>query len=207
MSFPSFDAVYFTAGFLVPGFIWSGVLTLLLPRRVVGTDVRFLEFLTLSCINHGLWAWALFWIFKTGFLEEHPYWSGLCLGGIILVSPVGLGLLSALLQQRETVGRFLRRLGFRTVHPAPTAWDWHFSRGKPYWMLATMKNGSRVYGFFGEQSFAGDAPEHRDLYLEATYRLLQNGEWAPVEDTAGVLMMPDQIAAIEFRSFTEENHE
>jgi hypothetical protein len=70
-----------------------------------------------------------------------------------------------------------------------------------------LKNGSRVYGFYGEQSFAGDDPSHRDLYLEATYRLLPNGEWAPVEDTGGILVMSDQIALIEFRKIAEETNE
>lgn len=125
----------------------------------------------------------------------------------IFISPVILGLLVASLQQREAVGRFLRRLGFRTIHPLPTAWDWQFSRAKPYWALVILKNGSRVYGFYGEQSFAGDDPEHRDLYLEGAYRLLPNGDWAPVEDTGGVLIMADQIASIEFRKLAEETNE
>jgi hypothetical protein len=32
--------------------------------------------------------------------------------------------------------------------------------------------------------------------LEAAYRLLQNGEWAPLENTGGVLIMADQIITI-----------
>lgn len=207
MTFTSFDAVYFTAAFLVPGFIWSAILSMLLPRRSVVTNVRFLEFLTFSCINNGLWSWALFWIFRTKFFDSYPYFSGLFLGGIIFVSPVLLGLLSARLQQREFIGRFLRRWGFRTKDPTPSAWDWHFSRERPYWVQVTLKNGTRVYGFFGERSSAGDDPQHRDLYLEATFRPLANGEWAPVEDTAGVLIMPDQIATLEFRKPAEEGHE
>jgi hypothetical protein len=87
------------------------------------------------------------------------------------------------------------------------AWDWHFSQGKPYWALVTLKDGSRVYGLYGERSFAGSDPERRDLYLEATFRLVERGDWAPVEDTAGILIMADQIVAIEFRQFTEVNRE
>ena len=45
------------------------------------------------------------------------------------------------------------------------------------------------------------------LYLEAQFRPLEDGQWAPVEDTGGVLIMADQIAAVEFRKLTEENYE
>ncbi len=207
MTFTSFDAVFFTAGFLVPGFVWSAVLSMLVPRRTVSTDVRFLEFLTLSCLNHGLWAWALFLIFKTDFLERHPYWTGISLGAIIFLSPIVLGILSAWFQQKEAIARLLGRLGFRTIHPIPMAWDWHFSQLKPYWALVTLKNGSQVRGLYGRQSFAGSDPEHRDLYLEALFRPVGTGDWAPVEDTAGILIMADQITAIEFRTFTEVTHE
>ena len=209
MNFATFDAVFFTAGFLVPGFIWSAVLSMLLPRRGLATENRVMEFLTLSCLNHGVWSWALFLIFRTGFIDQQPYWSGVFLFGIIFLSPVSLALLTARLQQKELIGGFLQRYGYRTVHPTPTAWDWYFSQQKPCWVSVTLKDGSHVYGLFlnKEESFAGDDPEHRDLYLEATFRLLPNDEWAPVEDTGGVLIMADQIAVIEFRKISEVNDE
>jgi hypothetical protein len=85
-----------------------------------------------------------------------------------------------------------------------SAWDWLFSQQKPYWVEVTLKNGSRILGLYDERSFAGKEPECRDLYLEAAYRRLENGEWAPLEDTAGILIMSDQIAVLEFRKVTLE---
>lgn len=207
MNFSSFDAVFFTAGFLVPGFIWSAVLSMLVPRLSVKAESRVLEFLTLSCINHGFWSWALFLIFRTGFINEQPIWSGLLLCGIIFVSLIGFGLFHGRLQQKEWVARQLRRFGYRPIHSIPTAWDWKFSQGKSAWARVTLKSGSIVYGLFGEGSFAGSDTERRDLFLVATYRLLDNGEWAPEEDTEGVLIMADQIATIEFRNLSEDTHE
>ena len=95
MTFSSFDAVFYTAGFLVPGFVWSAVLSMLVPRRTVAGEVRFVSFLTLSSINHGLWSWALLLIFRAGLMERYPYWSAVWLFVIIFVSPVVLGLPSA----------------------------------------------------------------------------------------------------------------
>lgn len=207
MAFDSFDAVFYTVGFLIPGFVWSAVLSMLVPRRVMSSEVRLLEYLTFSCLNHGLWSWALFWIFRTAFIENHPYWGGLVVFGIVFLSPVVLGVLTAYLQQREMVARFLGRLGFRTIHPIPMAWDWLFSQEKPYWALVTLKNGSRLYGLYGLRSYAGSDPERRDLYLEAMFRVVQSGDWAPVEDTAGVLVMANEIAAIELKKLGEVNYD
>lgn len=203
MTLDSFDVVFYTAGFLVPGFIWSAVLSMLVPRRASGKELRFLEVLTLSGINYGLWSWAWFLIFKTGFAEIQPYWTGLFLAVIILVSPAVLGIVSAGSQHTEAMGRILGRLGFYPVHPTPTAWDWHFSRGQPAWVLVTLLDGTRIHGLYGLRSFAGDDPERRDLFLQAAYRLLETGEWAPVEETAGVWISGQFIVAVEFRKVAE----
>jgi hypothetical protein len=85
-----------------------------------------------------------------------------------------------------------------------SAWDWLFSQEKPYWVAVTLKDGSQIFGLFGPRSYAGSDPQSRDLYLEATFRLLDNGEWAPMEDTAGVLIMADEIAFLELRKVTSE---
>ena len=61
-------------------------------------------------------------------------------------------------------------------------------------------DGSEVYGLLGYQSFAGSDPRNRDIYFEASFRLLETEEWPPVEDTAGILIGADQIATIEFRN-------
>ena len=207
MALNSFDVVFFTIGFLTPGLVWSTVLAMLVPARTAPVQIRLLEFLTLSCINYGLWSWLLFAMFKSGFVERYPLWSGWLLFGIVFVSPVALGTASGWLHQRDAVARFLISLGLRTVHPIPRAWDWHFSHEKPYWVQVTLKNGARIYGFFGTRSFAASDPNQRDLYVESQFRRLDNGEWAPLEDTGGVLIMADQISAIEFRKVTEVSYD
>ena len=133
MTFSSFEVVFFTAGFLVPGFVWSAVLSMVVPRRSEPPQIRVLEYLTLSCINHGLWSWALYAMFASGWASRNSFLSGVCLFGIILLSPVALGLLSGYLQQREAVAGFFRSLGLRTIHATPQAWDWHFSRQELHW--------------------------------------------------------------------------
>ena len=115
------------------------------------------------------------------------------------MTPIALGSLTGKLQQQDAVNRLLARLGFRTISSIPTAWDWHFGKGAPGWVIVTLKNGSRVVGFFGSDSFAGDDPDERDLYLEAQFKIDGKGRWKPVVSSAGVLIKADQIAVVEFK--------
>ena len=71
----------------------------------------------------------------------------------------------------------------------------------------TLKDGSRVYGLYGLQSYAGDDPAERDLYLEVQFRPTDTGDWAPVEDSGGVLVKGDQIALIEFKKLAEVDYD
>ncbi len=200
MTFDSFDAVLLTTIFLVPGFVWSAVLSMRIPRRATSVEVRVLEFLTLSCINHACWIWLIVPAFKWQYLQSQPIVAGLVLLFPLLVSPIAFGVLTVrYVYDRDWLKRFLGRFGFRTIHPIPTAWDYYFSQSEPCWTVVTLQNGSQVYGLFHQRSFAGDDPDERDLYIEAVFRPNDSGEWAPVEDTGGILIKANQIASIEFR--------
>lgn len=200
MTFTSLDAVIYTAVVLVPGFIWSAILSMLVPRRVQTTPNRVIEFLTLSCVNHALWIWMLIPLFKTEFRQLHPVWSVVAIVITTLVSPVVLGVLTGWAYQHEWPRRVLGRFGVGSIHQIPTAWDYRFSTTQPCWAIVRLKDGSRVYGLFHHHSFAGDDPQERDLFLEAQYVPTEGGKWAPVTRTAGILIKGDQIAAIEFKT-------
>ena len=81
----------------------------------------------------------------------------------------------------------------------PTAWDFKFMAEVPSWVIVTLKDGSRVYGFFGNASFAGDDANERGLYIEAVFTPTDGQSWQPVQDTGGILIKSDQIASVEFR--------
>lgn len=172
MELNSGTAVLFTAAFLMPGFVWSAVLSMFLSRKAKQADNRFLEFFTLSCINNSIW-FALFLYFAIeDYFTRHPAIGSVWVFVALFVSPLLLGVLSAKMAQTDVFARLLRRLGFRTVHYIKSAWDWHFSRQQPLWAVVTLKDGSVVYGCYGSNSFAGDDP--RDIYLEKVYKPEEN---------------------------------
>ncbi len=200
MKLDSFEAVFLAIAFLVPGFVWSSVLSMLIPRRTQALQVRMLEFLTLSCFNYAIWSWLIFLVFKRSWDETHPVWAAGAFFFILFASPTLLGLCFARLRQRNKIAWFLVRFGFRTVACIPTAWDWHFRRQKPYWVIVRLSDGSRVAGYFGYNSFAGDDPQERDLYLEKVCRpAADKGSWEVVPDTGGVLLKAREVVAVEFK--------
>ena len=128
MTFDSFSVIFYATTFLVPGFICSAVVSMLVPRRPQAMEVRALEFLTPSCLNYGIWSWAVFLVFRLRVHEKSPYLTAAVLAVIVFVSPFVLGLVLGGSSQQRWTARFLRRFGFRTIHSVPTAWDYHFSR-------------------------------------------------------------------------------
>jgi hypothetical protein len=193
----SLKAVVFTAAFLMPGFIWSAVLSVLLPGRTRQTETKFLEFFTLSCINNALWFWLFAYFIGSGLAARRTdLFSGFLLIALF-ISPLILGAVSGHLSQKEYGAKFLRGLGFRTIHPIPTAWDWHFSRQERLWVRITLKNSSTIYGLFGFESFASSDPAERDVYLEQVFRQTTEG-FECIKGTRGCLVKGDEISVIEF---------
>jgi hypothetical protein len=197
MQIDSLKTVAFTSAFLMPGFIWSAVLSLLLPRRSRQAETRFLEFFTLSCINNALWFWLFVYFSITGFPARKPEQFSAIVLLALFISPLLLGALSGHFAQRDYMARFLRRLGFRTVHYIPTAWDWLFSRQEELWARVMLTDGSVILGFFGSESFASSNAEERDIYLEQVYGHTPEGVKC-IEGTRGCVVKGDQIRAIEF---------
>lgn len=140
MQFDTVNAALITVAFLVPGFVWSTVLSMAIPRRSRATELRILEFLTLSFLNHGIWSWAWILVFRPGVIDKHPYISAVVCFFVVFLSPLGLGLLTGFLAVKPGVSRFLSRLGYQPLKAIPTAWDYFFGKRQPYWVVAILKD-------------------------------------------------------------------
>jgi hypothetical protein len=203
MTFTSFDAVFFTVAFFVPGFIWESVLRVFLRRREDRADLVWVRFLTLSAVNYALWSWLLYLLFVRAGVLAQPRVAAFAWFFILFVSPVVFGVATGLLNQQAIVRRLLARYGIYTVHPVPTAWDYVFSHSTGSWVLVTLVDGSTVAGIFSARSFASSDAAERDLFLEHLYKVDDDGPWQPVPMSRGVWIRGDAIRAIEFLEFQE----
>lgn len=85
------EAVMYVVLFVVPGFIWYSVVSALTPRKTDSSEVSFLRYFTLSCVNAGIWCWLVYLLLSWKYFEIHPIRAAFTWAFIILVSPLLLG--------------------------------------------------------------------------------------------------------------------
>jgi hypothetical protein len=108
------------------------------------------------------------------------------------------------------VGRFTKAgleyrvtewLGIRFLNRIPTAWDYRFaSVDEATFVLATLKNDTKIAGRFAFGSYAASAKDGSDLYIAELWDLpeAEGDDWSPVNPPRGVLISSDEIRYVEF---------
>lgn len=131
-------------------------------------------------------------------------------GTVLLAAPAFLGALFARLSsvdERSSLTPVLRWLALTTALRTQEAWNWKFRQvqdaDKGYWVRVRLReDGGTFLGKFGRRSLASSNYDRRDLYLEKTWEIDDEGrpraESAP---NAGVWLAGDQIISIEFLEF------
>jgi len=88
---------------------------------------------------------------------------------------------------------------------ARNGWDEAFLRREPLFIIVHLKDGRRIGGYFGYQSFAGVYPASGHLYLEMLWALDADGKFvAPVPDSRGIVLRPDDYHFVELLRVPEE---
>jgi len=124
--------------------------------------------------------------------ELTPWWPA-----ISLVGAAAFGAALGLDGANGWTRRGLARLGLGVVAAHGTAWDAKFSRLTPCLMVVTLKDGSGIAGWCGEESFIGSDPAGRDLYLEQVYADDGQGNWVIQSEGAAVYIVGSEIRAVE----------
>ncbi|MER7014468.1 DUF6338 family protein [Saccharopolyspora sp. NPDC000359] len=85
-----------------------------------------------------------------------------------------------------------------TFRSTPTAWDHAFRDRGPCFVRARLKNGSWIGGWYGTRSYATSFPNAGELFLQAAWRMNQDGSFdARVEGTAGLLFRLEDVEVLE----------
>lgn len=215
---PSFEALLVASYVVVPGFLATHSFNAVVVRETRDTTRMVIEWLAIS---------MLFWIVAGPLLGGGLLACGWDLTALdvearstvtsqakvnallllttvaVLLPPLagwGLGLAVRELELED-------RLGIRPLHPR--AWDELFSRREAAYLIATLKNGDRVGGYFGPRSFASSYPNPEDLYLEVVVPLDDDGNFAGSSDehSAGVWIAGSEIRALELFTPLEPSDE
>jgi len=70
-----------------------------------------------------------------------------------------------------------------------------------------MKDGSVLGGYYGENSFTSNAPAPEQIYLEETWIMNDEGGFVRRKnDTAGIIILSDEISYLELRNDEGDQH-
>lgn len=164
--------------FLVPGYLWrvtEGQLVYL-DRKLEWEKFAF-GLLTRSTLIYLPWIPFLYRGYSDGWYDFAP-WRTLAFCILIaVVQPVFYGAVWGGFRQRGYDRKVFTKFGRKTFEQshAPTAWDALFSLRPESWIIVTLKDGTKVKGWFGVDSHASSDDGQRDLFISHVLRQREDG--------------------------------
>lgn len=117
----------------------------------------------------------------------------------VLFLPTVIGLLVGWSLSTSWNLSLLRWLSIPIRHPARRAYDFAFTRDETdRFMILTYADGTTVYAYFGENSFASTDGNRSDIYFERIYDVASDGQWAEKVPSRGALLSLQDLRSIEF---------
>jgi hypothetical protein len=206
-------ALLVLVGFVLPGF----VATLIKERiyEVRGEESGFDRLLTTAYYSVLVWAIPALVAVIAGtdrgrlerfFSGRSPLWiTALVAASVLLVLPVGAAYGAWRWISSSVRQKLLGRLGIGRAHRFPSSWDWAFDTGQDFLLLATLRDGTRIAGYFGNRSHSGYGTTRRDLFLEERWDISADGRTleAPAPGNLGVWISADDIVAVELYALND----
>lgn len=196
MLIESFDVVFYTAIFVLPGFIINGIISAFNTTKRISEGVLLLKCLSYSIVHCAIWSWMYKIIFEIAFKYPKTYWFLLVITTIVAASL--LAIIMGLIQKKQIIRKMLARFKINILPSTPTAWDHCFSRDESAWVIVTLIDDRVIYGSFSTNSFASSESEERDLFIEKIYSLNDENLWIENEQNEGIYITREQIKTIEF---------
>jgi hypothetical protein len=188
-------AVLIIVAFVMPGFIASRIVSFTLPGTEPSDGRLVLTSITLSCLNYAVLSPLLVSAWLDKWYENSLAIATLAFC-VLFVSPVLMGLLIPQIVESEW-GKGIRER-FQMMHPVPKAWDYFFRLRQTCWVVATMKDGHVLAGWYGTNSFASSFPAEEDLYLEKTCNLSPEGRILQVRELSqGAIIRMEEVRMLE----------
>ena len=193
----SFDVVFYTAVFVLPGFVINGIIDLTNPPKKHHDGIYLLKCIGLSLVSCAVWCWLYNIILECDKLSELWHWIFLIL--VSVIGSVFLGIVIAIIKQYQCIDFILSKLKINTIHTIPTAWDNLFFNQTGGFVIVTLLDDTRLYGWYSSNSFASSEQDERDIFIEIGYQISNDGTWHRDEQSGGFYIPKDQIKYIEFK--------
>lgn len=209
MTVDSFEIVFYTAVFVLPGFIVNCIIDSINPPKKHNDGIFFLKCLGYSIISCAIWSWLYLILIKCDNLHYIVKWVLLVL--ISLIGSSIVGLVISVFKQKQIIKKILEKMNVNTIHTTPTAWDYIFSKQECSLVIITLLDDTQLYGWYSNDSFTSSDSDERDIFVELAYSY-KNGKWTIDNESAGFYVPKDQIKYIEFKKgddtdVREEKHQ
>lgn len=191
MSIWEIDKLFLFVAFVIPGFISIKAYATLIPSESKDSSKQIVDAITYSCINYALLLWPILEIESSQLNSAHPSLYKFFYLLTLFVFPI----LWVLIWKRLRELEFFQK---NAPHPTAKPWDFVFSQREWYWIIVTLKNGEKVAGKYGDSSFSSSSTANEQIYLEETWILNKHGGFErPRENTAGIIVLADEISTVE----------
>ena len=144
-----------------------------------------------------MWSWLYIIVIKNKKLTLP--WNWLLLLVISIVGSLIIGFILSVFKQKQLSQRFLSKFNIRTINSIPTAWDYYFSKLDSAFLIITLMDDTKLYGWYSTESFSSSNPEERDIYVELGYRIAEDGSWEKDDQSQGFYVSKNQIKYIEMK--------
>jgi len=201
----SLNAVVVIILFIIPGFITDRIIALTIPRAKRDSTEIILTAITFSCINYAIFSWLILLMIFKGFPSRYETWFIFSWLGILLIGPIIEGFAFNWLVNSKLYRKLFGLLKLKNIQLIPKSWDYHFGKEEPCWILLTLKDGTKIGGFFGSDSFASSFPAEEDLYIEELWEIDEKGKFKqPVQNSGGCLIRRNEINFMEFFKLSQK---
>ncbi|MDR0997366.1 MAG: DUF6338 family protein, partial [Zoogloeaceae bacterium] len=189
-NFQNIESLFLFVIFVIPGAIGLATYNLLNPGSQKNSGQILIDAVTYSLFNYAILLGPIYWAESSQWKENCPVIYVMFYVFVLLGAPVIEALAIEKFRKTETGQRFM-------PHPTLKAWDYVFSQRKEYWVVVSMKNGNKIAGYYGPDSFASSAPAQEQIYLERSWVIDDEGFDREKNHTAGVMIVSSDIEKIE----------
>tara|TARA_Y100000296_G_scaffold26814_1_gene31497 strand:+ start:1366 stop:1971 length:606 start_codon:yes stop_codon:yes gene_type:complete len=175
--------------FVIPGFISLKVYELLNPAMRTDSSKQLIDVIAYSCLNYALLSPFIYWLCNVEKINPNLLYPSLVF--MLFIAPLLWVALWQGIRRKHFIQKFI-------PHPTSQAWDFVFSKRKPYWIKVTLISGRQIAGLYSSQSFTSSSPHPQQIYMEETWILNKDGGFdRPKNQTAGVLILATDIECVE----------
>ena len=182
--------------FVIPGFVSLKAYELLFLCSPKDTASQLIDAIAYSCLNYAILFSAIYYVNVYKIETLYPILFVFFCLIVLFIAPILWVCLLRVVRRSSFLQKWL-------THPTEKPWDFVFGVRNPYWIIVTMKDGKKLGGKYGYNSFSSSGPSNEQLYIEETWILNSDGGFErPKEMSAGTLIVSADIESIEFFHWT-----